>query len=146
MAYPNVANDAAAAIATTLAASPSSLTYGSNVRPGPLCPPDTAGTKPVPERCVFVLQTMGLNDIPYLDGGSKTSEKRLGLQITIRSPRNDYDNGLTLALAVWAAIDKTPPSGYSEARAFGSGPGYVGKDSSGCHIFSINVIVTHDPT
>lgn len=131
--------DLALHIATTLGGP---YVYGSNVREGPVRKPsDDAVPGAVPHACVFCISTGGLDDIPFADGGAKTAEKRFTVQIWVRSEPLAYDDGATLAQAVFDAVDKTPPAGYFEARALASQPAYVRMDDTDHHEWSINVLL-----
>lgn len=114
------------------------LTYGTNCREGPVRKrsdnPAVAGA--VPDKCVFVLSTAGRKDEPWQNGGGFLWPS---VQIWVRSEVQRYTDGLTLAQAVWDAVDKNPPTGYQEARCGNSGPLYVREDDAGHHEWSINV-------
>ena len=125
-------------IATGVASSVGSLTLGTNCFAGPI---RDAG-EGIPNTAVFVVGTGGFPVEAYLDGGSKGGLEKPTVQILVRSDRNDFSGGVTLADSVLAAIDMTPPTGYVEARTTTSDPIYIGTDDTGHHEWSINVTLT----
>lgn len=139
----SVEQDVAIALAVSLSGVPYSLVYGTNCREGPVrkASDNQLLTGKVPHRCVFILSTTGEPDEPWQDGGLKTGRLKPGVQIWVRSDVQQYTNGLALAQAVWFAMDKTPPTGYQEARCSNSGPLYVREDDAGHHEWSINLIL-----
>lgn len=128
-------------VATQIAATVPALTLGVNCFHGPVreADADLAAPGAIPHEAVFCLGTGGLVDEPFQDGGLKTALKRPAVTIRIRSNLDDFDGGLSLANDVFDAIDKTPPTGYIEARAANSQPNYLRQDDVGHHEWTINV-------
>lgn len=119
------------------------LAYGTSVRDGNVRKQSDNQSIPkaVPHRCVFVQETQGITGVPYVDGGNKTGERFVGLQVWIRGDPNVYEATKLLANAVFDALDMSPPAGAFEMRAQGSGPAYVRKDELDRHNFTINLIL-----
>jgi hypothetical protein len=118
-------------------------TYGVNMLTGPVRKPsdNQALATAVPHKAAFFNSTGGITSVPFLDGGSKTEEERLTVQIWIRSKPGDYDDGKAFAQAIFNAVDMTPPTGYFECRAMNSAPMYVGLDQTDHHVWSVNVLM-----
>ena len=130
-------------VAQKIAADVLDLTYGQNIRPGPITKPsqNQTVTGAIPEECVFVLDNGGPIDLPYIDGGNRTGENYSNVSVFIRSKVNDYDGGKALADTTRSAIDKNPPAGYFEARAQTSQAIYVQKNETQHHEFTFDVIL-----
>ena len=128
-------------VANKIDAEVTGLTIGTNLFTGPVRRKSNTPNVPgsVPSEAVFCIATGGFPSIPFIDGGQKGREDRPTVQITVRSDRKDYDGGLALAEAVFAAIDMNPPAGYFDSRAVTSGPGYIFEDDQEHHMWSINV-------
>jgi hypothetical protein len=131
--------DLATALATQLGGY---WVLGTTVRTGPVRKasdvPATTGA--VPHRAIFILETGGADDVPFLDGGTRTAESRVLLQAWVRSAPAEYDQGKADADAAWLALDKRPPAGYHEVRCLGSVPGYLGIDEKDHHEWSFSVL------
>jgi hypothetical protein len=132
-------------VAARLGATVGGLTYGANVREGPQRKPtdNTALPGAVPHACVFCVGTGGIDDVPFVDGGASTSEKRPTVQVLVRSDPNDFDGGRARADACFAALNLKSFGAYHEVRALGSAPAYVHRDEQDHHVWSINVALRH---
>ena len=128
-------------VATYIASNVGSLTLGTNCFGGPMREVDTASG--VPHTCVFVIGRGGIAKEAFIDGGSKGGLSKPGVQVLIRSDKNDLSGGLSLAESVMAVVDMGPPTAsYIESRSATSDPLYLGVDDSGHHLWSINLILT----
>lgn len=110
-------------------------------RSGPVRKPTERQDLPgsVPSQCIFCLGTGGYASIPFIDGGQKTKEERLTVQVWVRSNPRDYDGGKSLADSAFAALDMSPPDGYFECRGMDSAATYIREDEQNHHEWSINV-------
>lgn len=120
-----------------------SWAYGRNVLVGPVrkATDAGAGAHPVPNRCIFVIGSGGVDDEPFNDGGGRTGIRRPSVQIRIRGGRGTYTEDKELADAVWQAADKRPPPGYQEARALASAPLFLGLDLEQHPEWTVNLLL-----
>ena len=125
-------------VATKIASGVGSLTLGTNCFAGPIRDVGSG----IPDTSVFVVGTGGFPVEAFIDGGSGTGLEKPAVRVLVRSDRNDFSGGVTLADSVLAAIDMNPPTGYVEARTTTSDPIYIGTDDTGHHEWSINVELT----
>ncbi len=126
---------------TRLAAAVPGLTAGTNLFTGPVR--EVGDT--VPGECVFVLASGGA--APQAYAGPTAVETRFsGVQVRVRSAKQSFDAGETLARAVCAALhhQQASMSGYINVRALQSEPLYIGEDKAGYHGWSINLELVHD--
>lgn len=129
-------------------AGPVDLTYGQNCREGPerpKTPSVTAANGGVGDECVFVVPTGGFADQPFIGGYTTTDPrdqepstwggiKDWSFDVVVRGVPHNWDRAYLLAESCHLAIDKSPPSGYFEARA-PQPPRYVRMDSQNRHVF-----------
>ncbi len=130
---PDVESDLAALLAAALPSDLNNATGDAarNTWPGPVRPTSDVGCE------VFVTEFSGTTSIDN-DG----RYRRMSVQITVRSPSNDYGAGIILARKVHDALDLhaafTGASGaqYMEIRAQLSGPNPIGPDENDQHVFA----------
>lgn len=123
-------------LATILGAAGIGLTSGTNIFPGPVLEVDAAGT--VPAKCVFILRTGGEPPRPFL-GGGKTTYRSVSCQVKVRSDREDFSGGETLAGAALDALNLASAAPYSLIQVDESAPFYGGVDGSDRHWWSFVV-------
>ncbi|MCP3163333.1 minor capsid protein [Myxococcus qinghaiensis] len=135
-----MSRDLAAELATVLEAAGLGLTRppasGANLFTAPM--PEVDGS--VPDRAVALVVTGGAGPLPYLGLGRKAYLSP-GCQVRIRSAREDFEGGQSLALAVFAALNQTPDMSSATVRAEESAPVYMGTDGADRHRWGINLMV-----
>lgn len=133
MAYPD------ATAVDVLAAAGIGLTEGSNLFAGPVRPPIEGGRGSVPSECVFCLATGGPEPFRFIASTNNAMILHSVVQVTIRSDRNNFESGQTLARNVWDSLETDDWSGYIEAKARESEPLYIGIDDIEHHRWVVNV-------
>lgn len=113
------------------------LTYGAggNLMVGPVRAEEGA----VPTVAVFVLQGGGFAPTPYM--GQSESWHTSRVQVTVRSPVDQFQQGEALARALHARAHLNTPPGYTFALASESDPVYLGPTDAGSHLFTFNLDV-----
>jgi len=92
---------------------------------------------------IFVLDVGGFAPVADLGGADAPDLRERSSQIRVRSEKDAYTAGYTVAQAAWEAIHKRQPAGYVSWEA--GEPIYIERDESGRHHWSINTLVrTHD--
>ena len=121
-------------LANYLGANVAALTLGTNLFWGPIRAEDDS----VPDKAVFILTTTSSPPEAFI--GETESWWRHGMQAFVRSSRDDFSGGLTLARAVLAASHYAVLSGsYFDCLARDSSPIYIGADSDRRHQWSVAV-------
>jgi hypothetical protein len=124
-------------VAQALASAGLGLTLGTNLFWGKVREVDTASG--VPSQAVFVTPHLSPAPENYCDGSRTPQAREPQLQITVRSGRQDYSGGQSLARSVQDALHDIPPSGYNACRITQAEPVPIGETASGEHLFSLNV-------
>lgn len=133
------------AIAISLLETLPELTSGTNLFEGPIRPVSDAGVAPA--TAVFVLASGGPAPIAYQDGSdSSASYREARLQVWVRSiPKSPtgggYLVGKSLARKCYKILEKPNPSGTIGIRADQAAPIYIGQESDGSDIWSLNFTV-----
>lgn len=122
-------------IATALSFRLLELTLGTNCFYGPYI---WADDTTIPYRCVFVVESGGLDVFPY-NGEDRNGERRTRVDITIRENKDDFGRGEDLAIRVSDALDMKPTTGYVEWRTINTSPIYLRKNDMGSHLWLVNV-------
>tara|TARA_R110000824_G_scaffold237140_1_gene425934 strand:- start:2070 stop:2486 length:417 start_codon:yes stop_codon:yes gene_type:complete len=122
-------------IATSLSLRLLELSLGVNCFYGPYLYSDD---NLIPFRCVFVVESGGLDVFPY-NGEDRNGERRTRVDITIRENKEQFGRGEDLAVRVSDALDMNPPVGYVETRTINTSPIYLRKDDVGSHLWLVNV-------
>ncbi|AGC44578.1 hypothetical protein MYSTI_03266 [Myxococcus stipitatus DSM 14675] len=91
----------------------------------------------VPDRAVALVVTGGAGPLPYL-GLGREAYLSPGCQVRIRSEREDFQGGQSLALAVFSVLNQTPDLMGVAVRAEESAPVYLGTDGVDRHRWVLN--------
>jgi hypothetical protein len=126
-------------IVTLLDSAVGSLTAGTNLFRGKRRPVGPY----IPGESVFCLSTGGPGPEAYADGTS-IEEFHSAVDVSVRSDKDDFDGGQTLARAVRTAINHATIAGYIDVRIGTSDPLYIGEEDSGFHLWTINVEMWHE--
>lgn len=124
------------AVAEDVRAHLNTLSLGAPVYIGPARP---AAPPAMPHAAVFVLETGGLQPVPYMDGAT-TAYRRVRVQIRIRGEPNDYATARSRALTVWSAMQQTTSitGSYTRVTNDHSYPFYLGLDQFQCPELVVN--------
>lgn len=128
-------------VASTLDTALATLTAGTNLFYCPPIGPDAVGLG-IPVKCVFVWSSGGAPPEPFVSGGTGTERRYSAVSIRVRSARDDYAGGLTLARSVRDAIHRASISGYITVSVRESDPIWLGATET-CHEWSIGVELWH---
>ena len=139
------------------------LVSGQNLRVGPVRKATESGrvaltTSQVPQQCVFVHESGGFPTERFIGGGDQLGAlpyvvdpdapqgwerlEKPTVDVYTRSLPRAYDDGLALAYAMLQSIDRSPPTGYLEAKVVTPRPNYVSENEQDCHVwvFSVELI------
>ena len=111
---------------------------GANLFTSPM--PEVDGD--VPDRAVALVVTGGAGPLPYL-GLGRAAYLSPGCQVRIRSAREDFQGGQSLALAVLEALHQTPHLPSAGVRAEESAPEYLGSDGADRHRWVLNLMIAY---
>ncbi|NTX51118.1 hypothetical protein [Myxococcus sp. CA039A] len=132
--------DLAAELATVLEAAGLGLTRppssGANLFTAPM--PEADGG--VPDRAVALVVSGGAGPLPYLGLGRATYLSP-GCQLRIRSAREDFEGGQSLALAAFTVLHQSPHFPGISVRAEESAPVYLGTDGADRHRWIVTLVV-----
>ncbi|TQF16116.1 hypothetical protein FJV41_10015 [Myxococcus llanfairpwllgwyngyllgogerychwyrndrobwllllantysiliogogogochensis] len=133
-----MSRDLAAELATVLEATGLGLVRppasGANLFTAPM--PEVDGG--VPDKAMALVVTGGSGPLPYL-GLGRAAYLSPGCQVRIRSAREDFEGGQSLAHAVFAALNQTPDVSSVTVRAEESAPVYLGTDGADRHQWILNL-------
>lgn len=113
-----------------------SLVDGTNLFRGPVRPADR-----VPDGTVFVMETSGEQPRHYR---ASTEVHYPGLQVRVRSAKEQFEAGVTLARLVLETLHRATIAGYLMLEAVTSRPNPLGRDEEGRWEWSINFKATID--
>jgi len=148
-----VAADVATQLVTRLTAIGVTGMTAANVRPERVKPAsaNSSLTNAIPHRCIFVMETQGLADVPYCDAdgknlstgvqGTKSGVVTLGVQVAIRGARADEAGTRTLAENVVTALRWYPPSGYADIEVVGGGANGPFEDGTQSWVATVNLLL-----
>lgn len=117
------------------------LTQGTNLFLGPIRMQQ--GTT-VPVLAVFVLATGGPPPEPYFASttagtdGANQLKYEAGVQVTVRSDPDEYQQGRDLARGIADALNLATISGYIECKLMQAVPVYTGMNSTQNHTLRVN--------
>ncbi|QSQ10760.1 minor capsid protein [Myxococcus landrumensis] len=123
-----MARDVAADLAQLLAAGGLGLNVGANLFLGPTLEADDAT---VPDVSCFVLQTGGDPPQGYL--GGRRTYRTVTCQVRVRSARESFKAGQSLALAALDVLHLANAAPYVLIEVDEGSPNYVGTDGSDRH-------------
>ncbi|WP_368670345.1 minor capsid protein [Myxococcus sp. AM011] len=92
----------------------------------------------VPDRAVALVVTGGSRPLPYLGIGRATYLSP-GCQVRIRSAREDFQGGQSLALAVFAFLNQSQHLPGLSVRAEESAPVCLGTDGADRYRWALNL-------
>ncbi len=115
------------------------LTSGTNLFRGKRRP---VGTN-VPAEAVFCLIDGGPPTQAYADS-TAIEQRHSAVQVSVRSDKDDYAGGLTLARQVRDAVNHATVVDYIDIRIGASEPNYIGEEDPGYHLWTINVEMWHE--
>lgn len=122
-------------VVDALAAGGIGLTKGTNLFAGPL----RSASENFPQKVVTCMLNGGPSPLNYCDGTAANQLRYPVVQILIRSDPHGYEAGRNLVEQVYETLHDTPPAGYIGARFLSSGPGYIGSEDNGNHVWSLNL-------
>ncbi len=129
-----MARDTAADVATLLAAAELGLSVGTNLFLGPTLEADDAT---VPDVSCFVLQTGG--DAPQGYLGGRKVYRTVTCQVRVRSDRESFRAGQSLALAALHVLHLANAAPYVLMEVDEGSPSYIGTDGSDRHWWTFTV-------
>lgn len=111
------------------------LTKGTNLFRGPVRPVSSY----IPGEAVFCLSVVGFRPLAII--GQTLSNYSKQVQIRIRSDKNDYAGGYTLAKSILTTLHFASVTGdnYYDVRVREDEPGYLGVNEDDYHEWSLNV-------
>ena len=126
-------------VVTTLDSALATLTAGTNLFRSPPAGPDVVGLA-LPQESVWVWSSGGPAPEPFVGGGTEFRYSQVSIRV--RSARDDFPGGTTLARSVRDAIHHATVSGYIRVFVRESDPAYLGATENG-HEWSIGVELWH---